>query len=288
MPTTERGMNRSPLSRRDALAALAAAGGYALAGEPVLAQAIRTDPQGLVAGMVTVPGADDTPIPVYEAYPEAPGQYPVVLVITEIFGLHEYIRDVARRFAKEGYYAVAAEPFAREGGAAQLTDLEQARSVALNAPLKRVLGDLRGTVEYARKQPAARGDRIGVTGFCWGGGTALLFAAHYRDTRAAVAWYGPITRPYRDEPRPVTPLDVAGEIRCPVLLLYGGADAGIPVADVDRLEAALKAAGTPVEKRIYPDAPHAFHADYRASYRPEAARDAWARCLGWFHRYLKA
>lgn len=288
METHQANRPSMPVSRREALAALAAAGGYALAANPVLAQAIRTDTQGLVAGTVNVAGADGTPIPVYEAYPAQAGEFPVVLVISEIWGLHEYIRDVARRFAKEGYYAVAPELFSREGGLAQETSMDRIRGVVFGAPLKRLVGDMTAAVEYARKQPAARSDRLGVTGFCWGGQMALTFPAFYKDTSAAVAWYGPPARAQRDEPRPIAPLDVAAEIPCPVLLLYGGADQGIPVADVDRMEAALRAAGRTVEKVIYPEAPHAFHADYRPSYREATAKDAWARCLGWFQRYLKA
>ncbi|HEV8672874.1 MAG TPA: dienelactone hydrolase family protein [Methylomirabilota bacterium] len=289
MDTTEPGA-KSPLAltRRDALAALAAAGGYALAANPLPAQAIKTDDQGLVAGTVNVAGADGTPIPVYEAYPNQAGEYPVVLVISEVWGLHEWIRDVTRRFGKEGYYAVAPELFSREGGLAQVTDMDKVMNTVFNAPLKRIVGDLRAGAEYARKQPAARADRIGVTGFCWGGQMTLTFPAFYKDTKAAVAWYGPPARAQKDDPKPIAALDVAAEIPCPVLLLYGGADRGIPVADVDKEEAALKAAGRPVEKMVYPDAPHGFLADYRPSYKPEAAKDAWGKCLAWFQKYLKA
>ena len=276
------------LSRREALAALAAAGGYALAANPVLAQAIKTDTQGLVAGTVNVAGADGTSIPIYEAYPDQAGEFPVVVVISEVWGLHEWIRDVTRRFAKEGYYAVAPELFSREGGLAQVTDMDKIRSVVFGAPLKRLVGDLRAGAEYARKQPAARADRIGVTGFCWGGQMTLTFPAFYKDTKAAVAWYGPPARAQKDDPKPVAALDVAAEVPCPVLLLYGGADQGIPVADVEKEAAALKAAGRAVESHVYPDAPHGFFADYRPSYKPEAAKDAWGRCLGWFQQHLKA
>jgi carboxymethylenebutenolidase len=289
MGTTEPG-TPSPLqlSRREALAALAAAGGYALAANPIPAQAIKTDDKGLVAGTVNVAGADATPIPVYEAYPDQAGDFPVVLVISEVWGLHEYIKDVTRRFGKEGYYAVAPELFSREGGLAQVTDMDKVRSVVFNAPLKRLIGDMRAAVEYARKQPSARSDRIGVTGFCWGGQMTLTFPAFHKDTKAAVAWYGAPARAQKDEPKPLSPLDVAAQIPCPVLLLYGEADQGIPVPDIEKEEAALKAAGRPVEKVIYPAAPHGFHADYRPTYRPEAAKDGWTRCLGWFQQYLKA
>lgn len=289
METTEPGRPWPvTLSRREALAALAAAGGYALGANPLTAQAIKTDTDGLVAGTVNVGGADGTPIPVYEAYPAQAGEFPVVVVVSEVWGLHEYIRDVARRFAKEGYYAVAPELFHREGGLAQVTDMEKIRSVVFGAPLKRVVGDLRAAAEYARKQPSAREDRIGVTGFCWGGQMALTFPAFYKDTKATVSWYGAPTRAHTDEPKPLSPLDVAAEIPCPVLLLYGGADQSIPTADVDRLEAALRAAGRTVEKHVYAGAGHAFHADYRPSYHAETAKDAWGKCLGWFQKYLKA
>jgi carboxymethylenebutenolidase len=277
-----------PLTRREALAALAATGGYALTANPVLAQAINTDTQGLVVGTTNVAGADGTPIPVYEAYPAQAGEFPVVLVISEVWGLHEYIRDVTRRFAKEGYYAVAPELFSREGGLAQVTDIQKVLGVVFNTPLKRLVGDLKAAADYARKQPAARSGGIGVTGFCWGGQMALTFPAFYKDTKAAVAWYGALARAHKDEPKPVTALDVAAQVPCPVLLLYGAADQGIPVADVDKMEAALKAAGRPVEKHVYPDAPHGFHADYRPSYRAEIAKDAWGKCLAWFQKYVKA
>ena len=276
------------LSRREALAALTAAGGYALSAEPVLSQAIQTDTSGLVTGTVTVAGADGTPIPVYEAYPEKAGDYPIVLVIAEIWGLHEWVRDVTRRFAKEGYYAVAPEPFSREGGLAQVTDIQKVLGVVFAAPLKRIIGDLRAGVEYARKQPSARADRIGVTGFCWGGQMTLTFPAYYKDTTAAAAWYGPPARAQKDDPKPVAALDVAAEVPCPVLMLYGGADQGIPVTDVEKEAAALKAAGRTVEVHVYPEGPHGFLADYRPSYRPEMAKDAWGKCLGWFQKYLKA
>jgi carboxymethylenebutenolidase len=281
-------MDGMPLSRRQALAALAAAGGYALAADPVFGQAIQTDTQGLVAGTVNVAGADGTPIPVYEAYPAKEGEFPVVLVVSEVFGLHEWVRDVTRRFAKEGYYAVAPELFSREGGLAQVTDMDKIRSVVFNAPLKRVLGDLTAATEYARKQPAAVADRVGVTGFCWGGQIALTMAATYKDTRAVVSWYGALARAHKDDPKPVAVFDVAGQITCPTLLLYSGIDQGIPVADVEKLEAALKGAGRTVEKQIYPNAQHGFLADYRPTYNAEAAKDGWARCTAWFQKHLKA
>jgi carboxymethylenebutenolidase len=149
------------------------------------------------------------------------------------------------------------------------------------------MGDLDAIVAYAKQHPSAQGDRIGVTGFCRGGLYVLLFAAHSREVKAAVAWYGAIKPAKTPGIRTVGPLDVAAQIKCPVLGLYGEADQGIPVADVKEMEAALKAAGTTAEFVIYPGAPHAFNADYRPSYRPEAAKDGWSRCVAWFSKYLK-
>ena len=288
MDTPDRSTPVLSLSRREALAALAAAGGYALAAEPVLAQAIKTDTQGLVDGTVNVAGAGNTPIPVYEAYPAKEGEFPVVLVISEVFGLHEWVKDVARRFAKEGYYAVAPELFSREGGLAQVTDMDKIRNVVFNSPLSRVMQDLHAATEYARKQPAARDNRLGVTGFCWGGQIALTYAALHADTSAVVSWYGSLTRAHKDDPQPRSVMDVAAGIACPTLLLYSGVDQSIPVADVDKLEAQLKSAGHPVEKHIYPTAQHGFLADYRPTYNAEAAKDAWGKCLAWFEKYVKA
>jgi carboxymethylenebutenolidase len=262
-------------------------GGYAIAAEPLLAQAIRTDTAGLVAGDVTVKSGNDT-LPAYQARPEAAGKYPVIVVISEIWGLHEYIRDVARRFAKEGFYAIAPELFQREGGVSHLTDVQEILKIVLNVPRKQVLQDLSATAAYARGQAAAVANRVGVTGFCWGGSTTMQYAAHDQGLRAAVAWYGPPNRPYKDEPQPVTGFDVAKDIKCAFLGLFGEEDKNPPPDDVRKFEALLKQHNQNVEMMIYPNAGHAFHADYRQSYRPEAAKDAWGRCVEWFKRHLSA
>jgi carboxymethylenebutenolidase len=227
-------------------------------------------------------------VPIYEARPAAPGRYPVALVIPEIFGMHEHIKDVTRRFAKEGFLGITFESYAREGGVLKLPDIESVLKVVNPVPDSRVMGDLDAIVAYAKQHPAARGDRMGVTGFCRGGLYTLLFAAHSREMKAAVPWYGPLKPAKTAGVRTVGPLDVAGQINAPVLGLYGEADLGIPVADVKEMEAALKGAGKTAEFVIYPGAPHAFFADYRPSYRAEAAKDAWNRCLAWFNRYLKS
>src|SRR5574337_955352 len=271
-------LERETLSRRDVLKIGVATGaGYAVAASPILAQAIRTDTQGLIAGDIKVQSGKDT-IPAYEARPAGSGKYPVIVVISEIWGVHEYIKDVCRRFAKEGYSAVAPEMFSREGGVGHLKDVQEILKIVLNIPRKQILQDLTATADYARRQPWARADRIGVTGFCWGGSTTIQFAAHYKALKAAVAWYGPPGRPYKDDP-PKTGFDVAKDITCPFLGLFGEEDQNPAPADVRRFEELLKMHNPNVEIVIYPKAGHAFHADYRPNYRPEAAKDGWDRCL---------
>jgi carboxymethylenebutenolidase len=278
------------MSRRQFLARMTATGvglaGFAIASSPVAGEVITTPSEGLTVtdGKVSSGGFQ---VPIYEARPAGAGKYPVVLVIPEIFGMHEHIKDVARRFAKEGFLGITFEPYAREGGVLQLPDIESVLKVVNPIPDSRVMGDLDAIVAYAKQHPAARADRMGVTGFCRGGMYTLLFAAHSREMKAAVPWYGPLKPAKTAGVRTVGPLDVAGQISAPVLGLYGEADLGIPVADVREMEAALKAAGKTADFVIYPGAPHAFFADYRPSYRAEAARDAWSRCLAWFNKYLK-
>jgi len=281
---------RQGVSRREFMAGAAAAGvslaGFAIAAGPVAGQVITTSTQGLDVGESEV-ASGDFQVPIYEARPAGPGQHPVVLVIPEVWGMHEHIKDMARRFAREGFLGITFEPYAREGGTLQLPDQPAVMRVANSVPDAQAMGDLDGLVAYAKQHASARADRIGVTGFCRGGMYTLLFAAHNRDIKAAVPWYGPIKPAKTAGIRTVGPLDVAAQIKCPVLGLYGEADQGIPVADVKEMEAALKAAGTTAEFIEYPGAPHAFNADYRPSYRPEAAKNGWARCVAWFNKYLK-
>jgi carboxymethylenebutenolidase len=279
------------MSRRQFLAQVSAAGaaiaGFAIASKAVAGEIINTPTDGLTLadGEVASGGFQ---LPIYEARPAGPGKYPVVIVIPEIWGMHEYIKDVVRRFARRGFLAITFEPYARTGGVLQIEDREALMKVVNAVPDAQVMGDLNAIAAYAKKLPAARADRIGVTGFCRGGLYTLLFAAQNPDVKAAVPWYGQ-TKPAKTAGiRTVGPLDLAAQIKAPVLGLYGEADQGIPVADVKEMEAALKASGQSVEFVLYPDAPHAFHADYRPSYRENAARDAWARCLAWFNTYLKA
>lgn len=278
------------MSRRQFLAGIGAAGvslsGFAIAAIPVAGEVINTSTGGLVVAESKVL-SEGFLVPIYEARPEAAGKYPILLVIPEIFGMHEHIKDVTRRFAKEGFLSITFDPYAREGGVLNLPDIEAIRKVVDPIPDQRVMKDLDALIAYAKWHPACKADRIGVTGFCRGGMYALLFAAHSREIRAAVAWYGQVRPALVPGVRTEGPLDVVDRIKAPVLGLYGGADLGIPVKDVQEMETALKAAGKTAEFVIYPGAPHAFFADYRPSYRPEAAKDAWGRCLTWLNTYLK-
>jgi len=278
------------MSRREFLSRVGVAGvglaGFAIAATPVAGKVITTAAEGLSAADGTVPSGGFA-VPIYEVRPAAPGTYPVVVVIPEVFGMHEHIKDVTRRFAREGFLAVTFEPYAREGGVQHLPDLDAVRKVVDPVPDARVMADLDAIVDWAKKQPSARPDRVGMTGFCRGGMYTLLYAAHSRELKAAVPWYGQLRPALTPGVRTVGPLDVAARINAPVLGLYGAEDLGIPVADVKALEAAMKAAGQTAEFVIYPGAPHAFFADYRPSYRAEAAKDAWGRCIAWFGKYLK-
>jgi carboxymethylenebutenolidase len=278
------------MSRRQFMARMSAAGaalaGFAIAANPVAGEVITTPAEGITVtdGKVLSAGFQ---VPIYETRPSGEGKSPVVLVIPEIFGMHEHIKDITRRFAREGFLGITFEPYAREGGVLHLPDIAAVRKVVDPVPDARVMGDLDALVAYVKKHPAARSDRIGVTGFCRGGLYTLLFAAHSREVKAAVPWYGQLKPARTPGVRTAGPIDLVAKITAPVLGLYGGADLGIPVADAKEMEAALKAAGKTAEFVIYPGAPHAFYADYRPSYRENAAKDAWGRCVTWFNKYLK-
>ena len=278
------------MSRRQFIARMSITGislaGFAMAANSVAGEVITTPVTGLAVADGKI-SSGDFRIPIYEARPSATGKYPVVLVIPEIFGMHEHIKDVTRRFAREGFLSVTFEPYAREGGVLHLPDIESVRKVADSVPDERVMGDLDALMAYVKQHPAGQADRIGVTGFCRGGMYTLLFAAHTHEVKAAVAWYGQLRPAKTPGVRTAGPLDIAAQIDAPILGLYGGADLGIPVADVKEMEAALKAAGKTSDFVLYPRAPHAFYADYRPSFRPEAAQDAWGRCIAWFNKYLK-
>jgi carboxymethylenebutenolidase len=271
-------------SRRAALKTTALGVGYAAtAGSAVAQTALKTSSEGLTAGevMIDVTGFK---VPAYVARPTGKTNLPVVLVISEVFGVHEYIADTARRFAKAGYLAIAPELFIRQGDPTQYNVLaDMLREVVNKVPDAQVMADLDGMLAWARTHG---GDvsKVAITGFCWGGRITWLYAAHSKNVKAGVAWYGRLVG-QASELQPKHPVDVAASIQGPVLGLYGGADAGIPLDTVDRMKAALKAGSAASQKSefvVYEGAPHAFHADYRPTYRAEPALDGWKRCLDWF------
>ena len=259
--------------------------GYAAAAGRVMGQtAIKTPADGLVTGEVVI-DVHGFKMPAYRSMPAGKSKLPVVLVISEIFGVHEYIADVTRRLAHAGYMAIAPELFIRQGDPSEYGELAKLMSeVIAKVPDAQVMGDLDATVAWAHEQG---GDvsRLGITGFCWGGRITWLYAQHQSKLKAAVAWYGRLVGKTTEQ-NPWNPLDKAAEVKVPVLGLYGGADTGIPLDTIDKMKAALTAQGSAAAKKsewvIYPDVPHAFHADYRSSYREAAAKDGWARMLKWF------
>ncbi|WP_018261726.1 dienelactone hydrolase family protein [Methylobacterium sp. WSM2598] len=270
---------------RRAVMVTSLATGFALAAQPIAAQtAIATDANGLTAGQVKVPTQDGA-IPAYRAMPASGGPFPVVLVVQEIFGVHEHIKDVCRRLAKLGFYAVAPELYARQGDVSGMTDIQAiVRDVVAKVPDAQVLGDLDATVAFAKESGQADTARLGITGFCWGGRIVWLYAAHNPALKAGVAWYGRLAGAATPL-QPKNPLDLVTALKAPVLGLYGGADPGIPVSTVDQMREACRAAGKTCDLVVYPDTPHAFNADYRPSYRPGPARDGWQRLQAWFRQH---
>jgi len=260
------------------------AAGFALAVRPVSAQTITTDTTGLEAGEVKIPVADGT-IPAYRAMPATGGPFPVVLVVQEIFGVHEHIKDICRRFAKLGQMAVAPELYARQGDVSQLSDVNEiVTKVVSKVPDAQVMADLDATVNWAEKSGQGDVNKLGITGFCWGGRIVWLYAAHSPRLKAGVAWYGRLVGQTTDL-TPKYPLDLVSALKAPVLGLYGGADSGIPPETVEQMRTALQAAGNPSQIVLYPDTPHGFNADYRPSYRQEQAQDGWQRLQEWFKKY---
>ena len=269
------------LSRRGLTLALT--GGYALAAWSAQAQPVKTDEAGLVTRMVELSAADRK-IPGYLARPAGPGRHPVVIVISEIFGLHEYIRDTCRRLAKAGYVALAPDFFVRAGDPSTMTDFPAILKIVATASDAQVTGDIRAALAYLKGQPFADLNRVAITGFCWGGNVVWEACARLPDFKAGVAWYGRLAGDHAAEsPENRTPIALAGDLQAPVLGLYAEKDSGIPLADVDKMKAALAAAGkTDSSIVVYPGAQHGFHADYRPSYSKPAAEDGWARMLGHF------
>lgn len=260
------------------------AAGFAAAVRPIAAQTlIHTDSDGLIAGEVKIPTPDGS-MPGYRAMPSQGGAFPVVLVVQEIFGVHEHIRDICRRLAKLGYLAVAPELYARQGDVSKISDIKEILdTIVSRVPDAQVLADLDATAHWATRN-GGDAKRIAITGFCWGGRMTWLYAAHNPKLKAAVAWYGRVAGT-ADKLHPTQPLDAARSIKVPVLGLYGGADQGIPVDTLESMRERLTESGSGSEIVIYPDAPHAFHADYRPSYRAEPAQDGWKRMQAWLKKY---
>lgn len=254
--------------------------GFAAAVSPIVAQtAIKTDADGLSAGSIDIKTAKDT-IPGYRAKPASGSKFPVVLVVSEIFGVHEHIADVCRRLAKLGYYAIAPELFVREGDVKNKPGIKEVLEVVMRVSDEAVFADLDACVAHA-KGDGGDTTRLAVTGFCWGGRIVWMYTAHNPGLKAGVAWYGRLAR----GAEPIQAVNVAPRLHAPVLGLYGGQDQGIPLDTVELMKAALaqsNAAAKASEFVVYPDAPHAFHADYRPSYRKDAAEDGWKRMLAWF------
>jgi len=276
-------MPRTEFTRREfVMTALAA--GFALAVRPVSAQTITTDTTGLIAGEIKISTADGH-IPAYRAMPATEGPFPVALVVQEIFGVHEHIKDICRRFAKLGDFAVAPELFARQGDVSAISEMKEILAkVVSKVPDAQVMADLDAAVAWAKASGKGNTAKLGITGFCWGGRIVWLYAAHNPQLKAGVAWYGRLTG-NRTELQPKYPVDVGGALKAPVLGLYGGDDPGIPLDTVEEMRKAVKAAGSPSEIIVYPGAPHAFYADYRPSYRREPAEDGWKRLQDWFKKH---
>lgn len=257
--------------------------GFALAVQPISEAAIKTDTKGLVAGAVQIPVKDGT-IPAYRSVPAIGSNFPIVLVIQEIFGVHEHIQDITRRFAKLGYLAIAPELFVRQGDVSKLSSIDQIRPIVAKVPDAQVLSDLDATVNWAIKSAKGDANRLAVTGFCWGGRITWLYAAHNPKIKTGAAWYGRVVG-NSTELTPKHPVDIASSLTAPILGLYGGQDTGIPLDTVETLRERLKSGSSKSEIIVYPNAPHAFFADYRPSYREADAKDAWKRLQAWFKQH---
>jgi carboxymethylenebutenolidase len=274
--------SRVELNRRDMVVSSLAAG-FALAVQPVSAATITTGSEGLSAGEVKIPVGDDT-IPGYRAMPSKGGPFPVVLVVQEIFGVHEHIKDVCRRFAKLGYFAVAPELYYRQGDVSKLKSIDEIRPIVAKVPDEQVMADLDATVEFAKQSGKGDVAKLGITGFCWGGRIVWLYSAHSKQLKAGVAWYGRLVgEPNANNPK--HPVNIAADLNAPVLGLYGGKDQGIPLETVEQMRTALASAKVDAQIVVYPDSPHAFFADYRPSYKEDDAKDAWQKLQAWFKQH---
>ncbi|MBC8166217.1 MAG: dienelactone hydrolase family protein [Bryobacteraceae bacterium] len=268
------------VNRREFLVTKLSAG-FALAVQPITAFTITTDTSGIEAGEIKIP-ASDGEIPAYRAMPTKGSKFATVLVVQEIFGVHEHIKDICRRLAKLGYMAVAPELYARQGDVSNMEMQAIIKEIVPKVPDSQVMADLDVTAEWAAKN-GGDANRLAITGFCWGGRIVWLYAAHNSNLKAGAAWYGRLSGESSDT-TPTFPLDIAGSLKAPVLGLYGGKDTGIPLDQAEKMKEALKAAGNKSMMQIYQEAPHGFHADYRPSYRESDAKDAWQRMLIWFKK----
>ncbi|HTN72424.1 MAG TPA: dienelactone hydrolase family protein [Methylomirabilota bacterium] len=252
-----------------------------MAGDSIGSHVITTDNDGLIVKEVRIPLRDGE-LPAYQAHPEDDASFPVVVVVHEIFGVHEHIKDVCRRFAKLGYMAIAPELFARSGAILKNADISEIMSKVINRVSDdQVISDLDALVEWLKKNDKAEITKLGITGFCWGGRITWLYCAHNPLVKAGVAWYGRLEGT-TTELQPKHPIEIAQQLKAPVLGLYGGVDQSIPLESVKRMQAALSAAHNACEIVVYDNAPHAFFADYRAGYRKEEADNGWQRLLLWF------
>lgn len=271
------------LSRRGFVVTSLAAG-FAVSTQPVAAQtAITTDAQGLIAGEVQIPTASGNMVG-YRAKPAAGTRFATVIVVHEVFGAHEYLRDVCRRLAKLGYQAIVPELFARQGNVQAAPDIQAVMGLVNRKPYGELMSDLDATARFAVADGGEPG-RLGITGFCWGGRAVWLYAAHNKAVKAGVSWYGHLGLPVNDV-MTRNPLSVVADVSAPVLGLYGGNDTSIPLAQIEQAHGALRNAGKATDFFVYPGVGHAFHADYRASYNEAAAKDGWNKMQAWFARYL--
>lgn len=287
MPEPPNSASEREMTRREfmqnTLRVTTLAAGFALAVQPVSAQTIHTDTSGLTAGEVQIPTSDGH-IPGYRAMPAKGKNFPVVLVVQEIFGVHEHIKDVCRRFAKRGYLAIAPELYARQGNVSKLADISQIMPIVAKVPDAQVMSDLDAAAAFAAHAGHGDTNRLGLTGFCWGGRIVWLYAAHNPHLKAAVAWYGHLTG--RTDPlHPRNPIDIVAQLKAPVLGLYGGQDQGITADSIAQMRAKLQAAHQPCEFVVYPDAGHGFHADYRPSYNAKDAADGDKRLYAWLKQH---
>lgn len=288
LPEDRNWIDSTGLDRRKLLMTGAFAAGFAAACRPISSSAVQTSAEGLKEEMVSIRANDGFALPAYVARPAKAGPAPVICVVHEVFGVHEWIRDICRRFARAGYYAIAPDLFARHGDATRVADFKQLfATIVSRAPDKQVLADIDSTYAWAGSH-GADASRRGITGFCWGGRIVWLYAAHSAQLDAGVAFYGRLVSD-KTELQPFSVIEQAAALKAPVLGQYGALDKGIPVADVEAMRAALKAAGKspPDEITLYPKADHGFMADYRPSYDETSAKAAWAAMLKWFDRYVK-